>query len=236
MIRNRLSVIMAEKGLKITRVAKDTGISRNTITATSQNDSEMIRLETINTLCKYLNVTPGEFFEYEPIDINFSMEVVSMPTNTSNINGNRAISFDYLEADLFMDIDWSNKKESLDLSCELISGFNLKDNLPALESGKPLEIYLKIEFDDIDEKKFFEEEVYSKIDGSFYQDIYQSLIKTVTANVRKRLLDNIDAYSEKYLDLKHSYVGMSDQVFLNSMKKSVEQLKVSIDTDVFLPF
>lgn len=72
MIRNRLAVLLAERGLKITQVAKDTGISRNTITSTSQNDGKMIQLETIDVLCQYLNVTPGEFFEYVPMKIKYS--------------------------------------------------------------------------------------------------------------------------------------------------------------------
>ncbi|EMB9041042.1 helix-turn-helix transcriptional regulator, partial [Listeria monocytogenes] len=33
MIHNNLSVLLAERNIKITRVAKDTGISRSTITA-----------------------------------------------------------------------------------------------------------------------------------------------------------------------------------------------------------
>src|SRR5690625_3225521 len=75
MIRNRLSILLAERGLTITKVAKETGISRNTITSTAQNDTEMIRLKTINSLCKFLNVTPTEFFEYEPIDIEFEATI-----------------------------------------------------------------------------------------------------------------------------------------------------------------
>ncbi len=71
MIRNRLAILLAERELKITRVANDTNISRNTITGIAQNDSKMMQLETINELCKYLGVTPGEFFEYAPFDFTY---------------------------------------------------------------------------------------------------------------------------------------------------------------------
>lgn len=73
MIRNNLSTLLAERALKITKVANDTGISRNTITSTAQNDGKMIQLETINTLCQYLQITPKDFFEFIPFDLDFSL-------------------------------------------------------------------------------------------------------------------------------------------------------------------
>lgn len=75
MIRNRLSVLLAERTLKITKVAKETGISRNTITSTAQNDGKMIQLETINALCHYLKITPGEFFSYIPYDFTYQFQL-----------------------------------------------------------------------------------------------------------------------------------------------------------------
>lgn len=75
MIRNRLSVLLAERKLKITQVANDTNLSRNTITSTAQNDGKMIQLETINILCKYLNITPTEFFDYSPIDFEYFISI-----------------------------------------------------------------------------------------------------------------------------------------------------------------
>lgn len=76
MIKNRLAILLAERQLKITKVAKDTGISRNTITSTVQNDGTMIKLDTIETLCNYLNVEPKDFFDYSPY--NFYIDGGSM--------------------------------------------------------------------------------------------------------------------------------------------------------------
>ncbi|EAF6966384.1 XRE family transcriptional regulator, partial [Listeria monocytogenes] len=73
MIHNNLSVLLAERNIKITRVAKDTGISRSTITAIAQNDSKMIQMETIDTLCRYLNISPQDFFEFVPINIEINV-------------------------------------------------------------------------------------------------------------------------------------------------------------------
>ncbi|KRL05851.1 helix-turn-helix domain-containing protein [Liquorilactobacillus oeni] len=70
MIRNRLKELLAERNLRISRVAADIpNLSRNTITTTSQNEGKMLQLETINTLCQYLNIEPNDFFEYLPFDV-----------------------------------------------------------------------------------------------------------------------------------------------------------------------
>lgn len=71
MIRNNLLTLLSERELKATRVASDTGIARSTLSSLTNNDSKMIQLETVNTLCRYLNVTPNDFFEYLPFDYDF---------------------------------------------------------------------------------------------------------------------------------------------------------------------
>lgn len=66
---------MAQQQRRVTELANATGISRNTITSTSQNDGKMIQLETINKLCQALDVDPSAFFEYVPFDFNYYSEV-----------------------------------------------------------------------------------------------------------------------------------------------------------------
>lgn len=74
MIRNRLKELMAERGLKASRVANDIeNLSRNTINSTVNNNGKMIQFETVNSLCQYLGVTPNEFFEYLPFDVDVSV-------------------------------------------------------------------------------------------------------------------------------------------------------------------
>lgn len=237
MIKNRLAGILGERGLKITRVAKDTGISRNTITATAQNDSEMIRLETVNKLCKYLGITPSDFFKFEPLDITFALEIVSMPFKIENTQNRRVLRCESIEADLFMDIDWGHKKESIDLTCTLESDFSFKDNLPIQESNKNIVINLRVEFDEKEERDFFLNEVYNKIDGSFYQDIYHSLVNTIIEGVHNRIKANVEQYIKEYLDPEAFPDGMSDAIFAEYLNHSVENnLDFNILTDDFLPF
>lgn len=104
MLRNRLSELLAERNLKITRVANDIpNLSRNTITATAQNESKMIQLETINSLCQYLGVQPNDFLEFVPFDIDISA-AFSSPEKTEVEKGDfaEAINLSDLEVDLFM--------------------------------------------------------------------------------------------------------------------------------------
>lgn len=69
MIRSNLSILLAERGLKITKVAKETGISRTTLTALSNNYGQGIQFDTLNTLCMYLKVTPNQLLSFVPVDI-----------------------------------------------------------------------------------------------------------------------------------------------------------------------
>ena len=68
MVDSNLAVLLAERNLKITKVSRDTGISRTTLTALCYDHSGGIKFETLNTLCKYLGINPAEFFSYSQYD------------------------------------------------------------------------------------------------------------------------------------------------------------------------
>lgn len=84
MLRNTLSLILVERQLRITRVSNDTGISRTTLTALSQNSNKMIQMETINTLCNYLKLSPSDLFEYVPFDFSYSAGIDKEFPQTDN--------------------------------------------------------------------------------------------------------------------------------------------------------
>mgnify|MGYP000810235359 CR=1 FL=1 len=81
MIRSNLAVVLAEQGLRITKVSKDTGISRTTLTALANNQSQGIQFDTLNSLCMYLKVTPNQLISYYPIDIAL-FDVIIGQSNT----------------------------------------------------------------------------------------------------------------------------------------------------------
>lgn len=74
MIFNRLEMLLSERELTISQVAKDTGLSRTTLTYMVQNNSKGIQLATLNQLCQYLHVRPDDFFEYYPFDLAYQFQ------------------------------------------------------------------------------------------------------------------------------------------------------------------
>lgn len=68
MVRCNLAVLLAERKLKISKVAAETGISRTTLTALANNYTQGIQYDTLNTLCGYLETTPDKLVVYHPVD------------------------------------------------------------------------------------------------------------------------------------------------------------------------
>ena len=69
MLIPNLSVLLAQRRLTISRASQDTGISRTTLTSLASGAAKGIQFDTLNALCQYLKVTPGDFFLYRPFDL-----------------------------------------------------------------------------------------------------------------------------------------------------------------------
>ena len=69
MLIPNLSVLLAERRLTLSRVSEDTRISRTTLTALTAGHAKGVQFDTLNTLCQYLNVAPGDLFLYRPFDL-----------------------------------------------------------------------------------------------------------------------------------------------------------------------
>lgn len=63
MIKCHLSRIMGEKKLKISDVARDTGINRGTITRLYQETAVRVDFDVLEQLCVYLECGIGELLE-----------------------------------------------------------------------------------------------------------------------------------------------------------------------------
>jgi len=72
MIKINLAVLLAERGLKITEVAKLTSISRTTLTALYYNHSKGVQFETLDVLCDFLKVKPDELILHERFAYEFT--------------------------------------------------------------------------------------------------------------------------------------------------------------------
>lgn len=81
MIQSRLSVLMAERGLKISDLYEETGISKTTLMAIAENTGKGVQYDTVDKLCNFLGVTPCEFFEYSPYLVSFRIDKIKSDRN-----------------------------------------------------------------------------------------------------------------------------------------------------------
>ena len=64
-LKFKLNKIRAEKGLSIYKISKDTGIAEMSLKKINDNISRQVKLETIETLCNYLDISLVEFMDFE---------------------------------------------------------------------------------------------------------------------------------------------------------------------------
>lgn len=64
-------MILADRGMKITEFADNTGLSRTTLTQLTKNTGKGIQFDTMEKICELLEITPGELFSYYPFEITF---------------------------------------------------------------------------------------------------------------------------------------------------------------------
>jgi putative transcriptional regulator len=62
---NRLSRLLGERRLSLQDVVRGTGLSRQTVHDLYHDNSSRLDLDTLNKLCAYLEVGPGDIFEWE---------------------------------------------------------------------------------------------------------------------------------------------------------------------------
>ena len=63
MVRVHLSRLMGEKRLKIADLVRDTGLSRTTLTRLFYEESERLDFDTLEKVCRYLEVEVGDLLE-----------------------------------------------------------------------------------------------------------------------------------------------------------------------------
>lgn len=68
MIKNNLRELMKEKGVTITELHNILNISRPTLTKMANDETDGIRYDTINKLCKFFKISPNELLVFVPFD------------------------------------------------------------------------------------------------------------------------------------------------------------------------
>ncbi|QLG89563.1 helix-turn-helix transcriptional regulator [Chitinibacter bivalviorum] len=66
MVKCHLSKIMGERRIKISDLARDTGINRGTLTRLYHETAERIELEVIDALCTYFSCSISDLLEHVP--------------------------------------------------------------------------------------------------------------------------------------------------------------------------
>ena len=74
MITCNLGKILKRRNIKISKIAKETGISRTTITSLIKGNSNGIKFETLSTLCEYLEIPVATIMETTTTDNGVSVE------------------------------------------------------------------------------------------------------------------------------------------------------------------
>lgn len=69
MILCNLQNILADKRTNISKVSRETGISRTTLTSLCSNTCQGVQLETVNTLCRYLDIGVEQLFLFSKYDL-----------------------------------------------------------------------------------------------------------------------------------------------------------------------
>ena len=144
MIKNNFDELVAQRKLKITRISNDTGLSRPTLNSLSRDDGKGIQYDTLNTLCKYFNITPCEFFDYLPFDLEYNIEQDTeeelVPNSEDGIEYRTRC--DYI---LFINMKGKNQNKTFEIKIDVKKTYNLTDPI----EGNLYE-YLKFDINNID--------------------------------------------------------------------------------------
>jgi DNA-binding Xre family transcriptional regulator len=217
LIRNRLSILLAERNLKITKVSKDTGIARSTLTTIAQNDVKMIQLETINALCIYLGVNPGDFFEFIPYDIECSIytnyfDIEYEHSDYEVINAYPS-TFDF---DLFVSI--KGKQNSVEASFT-----GVIDNVKQSDETNHNFCNIQLEFDQNENKEAFQK---------FLTDLSPGFSGDVEQKINEVINNELSTQTNKYIE-SHD---ISDEVIEILNNKTITFIESNSLPNYGLPF
>lgn len=229
MIRNRLATLLAERSMKITKVANDTGLSRNTITSTAQNDGKMIQLETINTLCQYLNVEPTNFFEFLPFDLDCTVFVNDVK---GGYRSNIPVSYvSSVTADLYLKQHSFGPlaDNTFDFEVSLQKEYEEPFYGPApdpfsnddIDEPEPQEMHFTISIastmSDVNKQKFTE--IWTKtLSPGFQKDIEAKMMATAASEIRDAIASNDN------IGLDRSFLGQVRFYFTTHFETQIQSL------------
>lgn len=94
MIRFALKQVLTQKHHTIQDIYHATGLSRSTVTGLAKGTSRTVAFTTIDKLCRYLEVSPNDLFEYVPatMTIDTAMNAAAPVTEPSRLTDRNRIT------------------------------------------------------------------------------------------------------------------------------------------------
>lgn len=184
MIRSNLSILLAEQNLKITKVSNDTGISRTTLTALASNYGQGIQFDTINKLCMYLRVDPGELISYVPVDI----EIISLYIDEPFLK--KDVSYVNLVPNLELKITDRNRSFYVDIIADIDIHFS---DTEVCSINVDIELQDPEWQSDIEMKKIIKDEnqiiinAFGQISRPFFTDLESIILEEILSEIEDRL-------------------------------------------------
>lgn len=111
MIRCNLAVLLAQRGMRVSKVAADTGISRTTLTALVNNTGAGVQYDTLDTLCRYLGATIDQLLAFIPLSVTFDIR----PSSSSISDGETF--------DLTLSMERAGRAEKYEMIVDAILGY-----------------------------------------------------------------------------------------------------------------
>ncbi|TDM23480.1 helix-turn-helix domain-containing protein [Macrococcoides canis] len=100
MLKSNLSVLMAERGMKIADLHEKTNISKTTLMALADNTGKGVQFDTVDKLCVFFGVTPKEFFSYSPYILSFNrkkdkeaLDIIALTVKTKHYSKTFYLSY-----------------------------------------------------------------------------------------------------------------------------------------------
>lgn len=224
---------MAQRNLKATRIATDTGIARSTLSSITNNSSKMIQLETVNTLCQYLEITPNDFFDFMPFDLSFSVDTSDLKVS-SNISESSAdfkkIRFQNAKCDCFLKKSTiSNSKGSQEFTYDLSATFQ---SSPLTEPANPFDnptLNCKLLLGHDSDNKYYEsvqdsfEHLWNKgLTLGGQTEIKKMITKTIRITIINSMLEQIQPYAKSPKDSNVYNAALQTARFLKDVDVRVQ--------------
>jgi transcriptional regulator, XRE family len=113
MIRNNLAKLMIDRDITATQIFNDTGIARSTISKIYNNNTDKISLETIDKLCNYLMVTPTDFFDYIPYEVEVKLSIDEYDTLQEMVENHPYLTLEPQKIEVVLNVTHSLKKTAI---------------------------------------------------------------------------------------------------------------------------